>query len=118
MSQKYRAQQDIAISGWECGTEIELKMVVTFVVHPGCKPTLIDPGEQPSVEVDKVRFFDGVDELSLPWSIADRFTNADGFKSWLLSEASEQHQSGLDDAAEAKREEHYIKNGLREEDIP
>jgi hypothetical protein len=105
MDGKYRAQQDIHISGWECGTEIELKMVVTFKVHPGCKQTLTDPAEEPSVEVDAVRFFDATDELTLPWSIEDRFTSAEGFKDWLMQEAAEQHEAALDARAEARREE-------------
>lgn len=105
MSPKYRAQQDISISGFECGTEIELKMVVTFTVHPGSKATLVDPAEEPSVEIDKVHFFDGTDELQLPWSIGDRFTNRDEFKDWLMQEASDQHEAALDEKAEARREE-------------
>jgi hypothetical protein len=105
MSQKYRAQQDIQISGWECGTEIELKMVVTFTVHPGCKQTLTEPAEEPSVEVDAVRFFDDKDELNLPWSIEDRFTSAEGFKDWLMQEAAEQHEAALDHKADERREE-------------
>jgi hypothetical protein len=104
MTTKYRAEQGVHISGWECGTEIELKMVVTFKVHPGSKATMIDPAEEPSVEVDQVRFFDGKDEIKLPWSIEDRFSSRDEFKAWLMGEAAEQHQSGLEDAADAKRE--------------
>ena len=100
----YRAEQVVNISGWDCGTEIELRMVVKFKVHPGSKATEIDPPEDPSVEVDKVRFFDGADELTLPWSISDRFTSADGFQSWLLSEAAEQHQCAVEEAAEMRRE--------------
>lgn len=105
MANKYRAQQDIHISGWECGTEIELKMVVTFTVHPGCKQTLTEPGEEPSVEVDDVRFFDGKDEIKLPWSIEDRFTSRDEFKDWLMQEAADQHEAALDAKAEARRED-------------
>jgi hypothetical protein len=101
---EYRAEQVVAISGWECGTEIELLMVVTFKVHPGSKATEIDPPEEPSVEINKVRFFDGKDEFQLPWSIGDRFTSADGFQSWLMCEAAEQYQAGLEDAADARRE--------------
>ncbi|OCJ12513.1 hypothetical protein A6U86_05680 [Rhizobium sp. AC27/96] len=105
MSNNYRAEQVVCISGWECGTEIELMMVVNFTVYPGSKATQIDPAEEPTAEVDSVRFFDGKDELTLPWSISDRFTNADGFQSWLLSEAAEQHQAAVEDAAEARAEE-------------
>ncbi|QJS27433.1 hypothetical protein [Rhizobium ruizarguesonis] len=105
MSKKFSAHQHILISGSECGTEIELKMVVAFTVHPGCKQTLTEPGEEPSVEVDKVQFFDGKDELTLPWSIADRFTSGDGFKDWLMYEAAAQHEAALDAKAEARRDE-------------
>lgn len=105
MGRTYRAEQDIAISGWECGTEIELKMVVTFKVHPGREATRIDPPEQASVEIDAVRFFDGKDELTLPWSIEDRFTSRDEFKDWLMGEAREQHTAELDEAADARRHE-------------
>lgn len=104
MSNKYRSEQVICISGWDCGTKIELKMVVNFTVHPGSKATEIDPPEEPTAEVDSLRFFDGKDELIFPWSIGDRFTSADGFKSWLLSEAAEQHQAAVEDAADARRE--------------
>lgn len=104
MSHKYRAEQVVCISGWDCGTEIELKMVVSFTVHPGSKATEIDPPEEPTVEVYSIRFFDGKDELTLPWSISDRFTSSDGFKSWLMSEAAEQHQAAVEDAADARRE--------------
>lgn len=105
MTNKYRAQQYISISGSECGTEIELKMVVTFTLHPGCKATMIDPPEEPSVEVDQVRFFDGTDELQLPWSIADRFTSAEGLTEWLMGAAADQHEAALDARAEARRED-------------
>lgn len=105
MTQKYRAQQNICISGWDCGTEIELKMVVTFKVHPGSPQTQIDPAEEPSVEVDTVRFFDGTDDLKLPWSIEDRFTSSDGFKDWLMQEAADQHEMALDAKADERRED-------------
>lgn len=104
MSKTYRAQQAVAISGFECGTETELTMVVTFVVHPGSKATQIDPPEEASVEIDKLRFFDGKDEITLPWSIGDRFTSADGFKAWLMGEAAEQETSAREDAADHRRE--------------
>lgn len=104
MMVSFRAEQSVAISGWECGTEIELKMVVTFKVHAGSPATMIDPPEAPSVEIDKVRFFDGKDEIQLPWSIGDRFTSQDGFEDWLMSEAAEQHEAARDEAADARRE--------------
>ena len=105
MSRKYRAEQSVAINGWDCGTEIELKMVVNFTVHAGSKATEIDPPEEPSVEIDSIRFFDGNDELTLPWSIGDRFISEDGFKSWLLSEAAETEEYARECAAEARAED-------------
>ena len=105
MTNIFRAEQDIAISGWECGTEIELKMVVTFKVHPGREATQIDPPEEATVEVDKVRFFDRKDEITLPWPIEDRFTSRDEFKDWLMGEARDQHEAALDQKAEARREQ-------------
>lgn len=112
MSKSYRAEQDICISGWECGTEIELKMVVQFKVHPGSKATEIDPPEEPSVEVDTVRFFDGKDELKLPWSIGDRFSSADGFKGWLLAEAAETEEYSREIAAEARAEDERMEGRI------
>lgn len=104
MTQQYRAEQDISINGFECGTEIELKMVVTFKVNPGCKDSINGPEEDPTPEVLTVRFFDGSDEIHLPWSIGDRFTSADGFKEWLMGEAADQRQNAIEDAADARRE--------------
>lgn len=105
MNNTFRTEQIVAIGGTECGTELELKMVVVFTVHASRKATEIDPPEEASVEIDKVRFFDGKDELTLPWSIEDRFTSADGFKDWLMQEASDQHEAALDARADARREE-------------
>ncbi|MBO0141466.1 hypothetical protein JZX87_09855 [Agrobacterium sp. Ap1] len=104
MSNKYRAEQVISIAGSECGTEIELTMVATFTVHPGSKATMIDPAEEPTVEVDAVRFFDGTDEIKLPWSIEDRMTSRSEFKDWLMGEAADQHEMAVEDAADHKRE--------------
>lgn len=104
-SRKYRAEQCVAISGWECGTEIGLNMVVEFTVHPGSAATLENPAELPSVEIGSVRFFDGKDELTLPWSISDRFTSRYEFKDWVMQEAIDQHEAALDAKAEARREE-------------
>lgn len=104
MMQRYRVEQVISISGFECGTEIELKMVVIFRVFPGSEQTSVDPAEEPSVEVNTIRFFDGNDEIHLPWSIGDRFTSADGFKEWLMGEAADQRQNAIEDAADARRE--------------
>ena len=105
MSARHTASQPIHISGWECGTEIELKMVVEFTVTDAIPQTLENPAEPSMVEIGKVRFFDGTDELQLPWSIADRFTNEDGFRDWLMSEAIDADEYARDQAADARREE-------------
>lgn len=105
MRHTYRAEQFISISGSECGTEIELKMVISFMVNPGCKASISGPEEEATPEVIAVRFFDGSDEIKLPWSIEDRFTsNTSGFHNWLLGEAADQHQRAVEDAADARRE--------------
>lgn len=104
MVQKYRAEQDISISGFGCGTEIELKMVVTFKVWPALMQTVTDPGEDDSVEIDTVRFFEGAGEFHVPLWIEDRFVNRQEFKEWLMGEAEDQRQSAIEDAADARRE--------------
>jgi hypothetical protein len=107
---QYRAEQVVAINGWDCGTEIELKMVVTFKVHPGSPATHVDPPEYPAAEVEAVRFFEikagntAAVERSIPDWVVERMTQDGGFEKWLLSEAGEQHQSALEGAADAKRE--------------
>jgi len=104
MTRKFHTFQTVTITGDSCGTEVNLKMSVAFTVHPGCKQTLTEPGEEPSVEVNKVSFEDGSGLIDLPWSIEDRITSTESFKAWLMAEASEQHEAALDDAADAKRE--------------
>jgi hypothetical protein len=111
MSRKYHATQTVTITGDSCSTEVTLNMSVAFTVHPGCKQTLTDAGEEPSVEVDSIKFREAAQELNL--GTLDRlFSDDQHFHSWLLSEAAEQHQSGLDDAAEAKRDERELDNDL------
>ncbi len=112
MTRKFHASQTVTISGDSCGTEVNLKMSVDFTVHPGCKQTLTEPGEEPSVEVNKVSFEDGIGPIDIPWSIEDRITRTDSFKAWLMAEASEQHAAAIDDAAESKREERDLDRDL------
>jgi hypothetical protein len=101
---KFTARQDVHISGWECGTEFELTMEVKFTVTRFLPATATDPAENPTVEIDSVRFLDGEDELKLPWSIGDRFMDARGFNEWLMSEANEQSQQAEEDHADHMRE--------------
>lgn len=111
MGSKYRAEQDVAISAFETGAEFELRMVVNFTVHTGCKQTLTEPGEEPSAEVDQVQFFRLVDgkpvaaPSAMPVWMIDALTEGDEFNVWLLSEADEQRQAALADAADAMRDE-------------
>lgn len=117
MSAQYRAQQTVHISTWECGAEIELTMVVHFRVHKHIPQTMKSPEEPAFAEDSTVQFFDGKDEIKLPWSIVDRITSRDEFKSWLMSEAVEDDEYAKDQAADDRREA-YIIDGLREEDLP
>jgi len=111
MSQKYRAEQIVCISGFDCGTEIELNMVVNFTVHPGSKATEIDPPEEPIAEVIEVHFFEiregkaSTDERSMPVWLFNRLTEGDAFYAWLLSEAAETEEYVRECAAEARAED-------------
>lgn len=110
MSNKYRAEQYISISASESGTEIELQMVVDFIVYSGSPATMIDPAELPLAEVSKVQFFkmSGLkalpDPVALPNWLEDHFTTGDDFQTWMLTEAGEQHQAALEDHADQRRE--------------
>jgi hypothetical protein len=98
MSSKYRAEQNIAVSAWDSGTEIEIRMVVNFTVHPGYPATLEEPGCGPIAEVDRVQFFEvkdgkpSPDERALPVWLIDGLTEGDDFHNWLLTEAAEEHE--------------------------
>lgn len=101
----YRAEQHLAISGSECGTEIELKMVVDFAVTDYSPATQTDPAEECAVEDIVIRYFLGKSEVSLHSRIEDAFVyDTSQFSDWLLSEANERDESARDDAADQKRE--------------
>jgi len=104
MIKRYAASQSIHIAGWECGTEVELKMVVWFAYHKGYPATHEDPPEPPSVDIDNVRFFEGVDEITMPEWLIEQMTGTDGCRDWLISEAQEAEIAAMEDAADAKRE--------------
>jgi len=118
MSAQYRSEQTVAINGSDCGTEIELLMVVTFKVHPGRKATMIDPAEEAQAEVIEVHFFEvkngkpSPDECSMAVWMFNRLTEGAAFYDWLMTEASEQHEAALDDAADAKRAERDLDRDL------
>lgn len=109
MSNKYRAEQYVCITG-ETSPEIELQMVVEFTVHPGSKATLVDPAEMPLAEVSKVTFFkmDGLkrlpDPITLPDWLEEHFTTGDDFHTWMLTESAEQYIAAKEDAADQRRE--------------
>ncbi len=91
---KYRASQDIAINGWECGSEFEFKMVVEFRIIGGSPATQTDPEEPATAEVDKVRFFEHVKgetvkEVIFPDFIVEKFTDGENFIAWLFAEAND-----------------------------
>lgn len=105
---KYRAEQTINISGWECGTEIECKMVVAYRMTEHVPASDNGPEELPQPEVDSLRFFlkrgQVAVEVSMRSFIEDAFANSDGFKSWLASEAADADEYARDLAAELRRE--------------
>lgn len=102
---KYRAEQYMSISSSECGTEIELKMVIDFTVTDYLPATLTDPEEPRTVEDIVIRYFLGAKEVSVSHSIEDAFVySSSQFSDWLLSEAAERDESARDDAADQKRE--------------
>lgn len=102
---KYRAEQTLCLSGWECGTEIEIKQVVTFSVTKYHPATLEQPEEPITAEDIECRYFIGKTEVWLGAIAGDRFEENDVFKSWLLSEAADTDEYQRDCAADAKRED-------------
>lgn len=116
MTATYRAEQGIHVSGWECGTEIELKMVVNFTVRPAQIQTMTDPGEDAHAEVDTVQFFEMKngkplpDALALPAKIVSAFEESPGFTGWLMQEAADSDEYAREQAADARREELLMEN--------
>lgn len=110
MSSKYRAEQYISISASESGTEIEFLMVVEFTVHPGRAQTMIDPAELTTAEIDQVQFFlmrsgkPSPEPASIPVWMINFLCDTSEFQDWMLSEAADQRQSALEDAADHRRE--------------
>lgn len=110
MTRKYRAEQTVCISAFESGEEMEILMVVNFTVHPGSKQTMVDPAEEPTAEVDQVQFFNISNgkplphPLTMPVWLENSLTDGEAFTGWLLSEAADQHEMAIHDAAEARRE--------------
>lgn len=105
---KYRAQQDVTISGFECGTEIEMSMVVTYDMSEHFPASYCGPEEFPAPESVNVRFFRKRDKVNvsvvIPGWIEAAFTDSDAFNNWLTSEAEEADICAAEDAADHKRE--------------
>lgn len=98
----YRAEQSIGIAGWECGTEMELSMVVTYSMTGYYPASNEGPEELPQPEDIIVRFFNGNVEIDLPQFIEDAFTSNTSFHDWLTMEAVSENEYQRDCAAEAR----------------
>lgn len=96
MSPLFKTSQDIPIAGFECGTEFELHMVVTFTYHKEVPSYWINPPEPAFVEDIRPEFFMLIggkvlgNGLVMPKEFVEQFTNCDSFKAWLISEAESQ----------------------------
>lgn len=106
MTRKYKARQDFCISGWECGTEIELKMVIEFTVTDYRRQTLESPEEPRMVEDIAIRLFetDGTAEMIVPKWMDAKLQKDEDFRTWLLGEATYQDDMAAEQAAEARYE--------------
>lgn len=101
---KYRAEQDICISGWECGTEIEMKLVVEYSMTEHYPASDDGPEEFPQPDDITLRFFRKGIEVDLPSWVEEEFVNSDEFTSWLIAEADETNLCAAEDAADHKSE--------------
>jgi hypothetical protein len=95
---KYRAEQDICISGWECGTEVALKMVVKFTMTDHYSASDSGPEEFPQPEIEHMRFFRKHEAVAVEIVVPP-------FMSWLAGEARETEEYQRDCAAEARAED-------------
>lgn len=96
MSPLFKASQDIAVSGFECGTEFELRVVVTFTYHRAEKGDEIDPPTPAFVEGVRCEFYELTaggtlaDGINMPAKLVERFTGSDSFTDWLITDAESQ----------------------------
>lgn len=106
----YTARTMLSLTAWESGSEFEADMVVTFTVTKYRAQTQIDPEEPATVENITIRLFTekGATELACPTWLDERFSDDDGFKDWLMSEAAEQEVSAKEAMAELRAEERRL----------
>lgn len=109
MSRKFRAEQHVHIHGWECGTEIELKIVARFSMTPHIRASLDGPEELPQPLDTQIEFFRRVGRelkpVVLPPWIEDEFIDSTSFQDWLSREAEDQMLADAEYAAEARAED-------------
>ena len=101
---RFTARQDIHISGWECGFEVEVEMVVTFTVSKSVPASNDGPAEEPAPEVLDLKFFRNKKPTSLPVWLIDFIQDRDQFDAWLMSEAEDQSQQAEEDHADHMRD--------------
>lgn len=99
----YRAEQTLALSGWDSGTELEINQVVTFTVTPGFRETLSSPAGYPSVENVEIRYFLGTTELHVGRLVDAKFTDDAAFTDWLLTSAIEDAEYAAGEVADDRR---------------
>lgn len=106
----YIARTMLSLTAWASGSEFEAEMVVKFTVTKARAQTQIDPEEPAMVEDISIRLFaeKGATELACPTWLDERFSDDDGFKDWLMSEASDQDEYARDCKADADREERRL----------
>lgn len=99
---KYRAEQFLSITGSECGTEVEVRQLVTFTVVKGWPETRLTPAERDTVDDVVIRHFigehPGAREIKLPDRIILEFEESKAFNAWLISEANAQEEALIDAA--------------------
>lgn len=107
---RYTARTTLSLAAWDAGPEFEVEMVVKFTVTKACAQTQIDPEEPAMVENISIRLFTekGAAELACPTWLDERFSEDDGFKDWLMSEACESDEYARDCKADADRDERRL----------
>lgn len=106
----YTARTMLSLTAWGSGSEFEAEMVVKFTVTKYRAQTQIDPEEPATVENISIRLFTekGATELACPTWLDERFSDDDGFKDWLMSEAAASDEYARDCKADADRDERRL----------